>query len=298
MKAKLLSALLAATTLVACDQASPSADSADAGPGGTPSSAVAPASRTKSAVVARVNGVPITEAELEVKLAGGQSHDGLGGPDRRKTAIEQLVTREILAQEAARRGLDREPKYQEGLLRLEAQVAAYKRQELSALLVEREGEKRATPTEADARAYFAQHEKQIRTKVHVLQILRRSEAAIAEVRGNIERGKTFEEAARDLLPNLPEGQAPWDLGYLAFYKVPEPWRETVYDMKPGEMSGILRGPNERFWLVKLVDVKEDPSITFESVRDALLTDMKANKLQRSREDIEREQRAGAKVELY
>lgn len=295
MKSKLLSALLAATLLAGCEQASSS--SGEAAPGGSaPAASAAPAS--KSAVVARVNGVPITEAELDARLSGGEGHDGLGAADRRKAVLEQLVTREVLAQKAAERGLDRDPKYQEGLLRLEAQLSAYKRQELSTLLLEREGEKRATPTEEDARAYFEQHARQIRTKVHVFQILRRSEAAIAEVRGNIERGKTFEEAARDMLPNLPEGQAPWDLGYLAFYKVPEPWRETVYDMKPGEMSGILRGPNERFWLVKLIDVKEDPSITFESVRDAVLSDMKANRLQRSREDIEKELRAGAKVELY
>ncbi len=285
---KHLSALLLAAVL-GCGQNGPSGAT---GPASTGSAA--PGAQGK--VVARVNGVPITEADVDLRLQN-DSHEAAPGPERRKVVLEQLVTREILAQKALEKGLDQDPKYQEGLRRLEAQLAAYRRQELSDLLVRREGEKRATPSDEDARAHFLKNEKRIRTSVHVLQILRRSEAAIVEARSAIERGKPFEEVAKDLFPGLPEGQKPWDLGYLSFHKIPEPWRETVYDMKPGEMSGILRGPNERFWLVKLVDVREDAGITFESVKDAVLADMKANKLQRSREDLEKELRAGAKVEI-
>jgi hypothetical protein len=60
---------------------------------------------------------------------------------------------------------------------------------------------------------------------------------------------------------------------------------------------ILRGPNERFWLVKLVDVRQDEALTFESVKEAVLADMKVNRLQRSREELEKELRAGAKIEV-
>lgn len=287
MKKILCSLLLAA--VLGCGQNGPSGATSAASTG-----SAAPGAQGK--VVARVNGVPITEADVELRLQN-DSHEAAPGPERRKAVIEKLVTREILAQKALEKGLDQDPKYQEGLRRLEAQIAAYRRQELSDLLVRREGERRTTPSDDDARAHFLKNEKRIRTSVHVLQILRRSEAAIIEARSAIERGKAFEEVAKDLFPGLPEGQKPWDLGYLSFHQVPEPWRETVYDMKPGEMSGILRGPNERFWLVKLVEVRDDPGVTFESVKDAVLADMKANKLQRSREDLEKELRAGAKVEI-
>jgi peptidyl-prolyl cis-trans isomerase C len=250
-------------------------------------------------VVARVNGAPITEADVKFRLQN-DSHEAAQAPgaERRKAALDTLVTREILAQKALAEGLDQDPKYQEDLRKMEAQLAAFKRQELSELLLRREAEKRSVPTEAEARAFFDKNQQRIRTRVHVLQILKRSENAILEMRSMIERGKSFEEVARSQLPGtLPEGQTPWDLGYLPFYKVPEPWRDTVYDMKPGEVSGILRGPNERFWLVKLVDVKEDEGVTFESVKDAVMMDMKANKVQRTRADLEKELRAGARVEM-
>ncbi len=286
---KLFCALFGAL-LTACAQNSSSSPASSSSTSGSAESAA------ESKVLARVNGVAITEIDLELKLQN-DSHEAVPSEERRKNVLEQLITKEVLAQKALLSGLDRESTYQEGLKKLEAQVKAYKRQELAELLLKREGEKRSQLTDEDALAYFQKNEKRIRTQVHVLQILRRSESAIVEVRSAIERGKSFDDAARDLFPNLPEGQRPWDLGYLSFYKVPEPWRETVYDMKPGEMSGILRGPNERFWLVKLLDVKEDEGLTFASVKDAILTDMKAGKVQKSREMLERELRAGAKIEL-
>lgn len=256
---------------------------------------VASAHAAKEEVVARVNGLPITETDVRLKLKN--DHETAPSADRRKAVLDTLITREILAQKALAAGLDQDPRYQEELRDMEAKVAAFRRQELSELLLRRESEKRGVPSESEARAYFDKNQTRIRTRVHVLQILKRSEAAIIEARSAIERGKSFEEEAGSQLAGLPEGQKPWDLGYLPFYKVPETWRETVYDMKPGEMSGVLRGPNERYWLVKLVDAKEDPSITFESVKDAVMMDMKSGRVQRSREELEKELRAGAQVEM-
>jgi parvulin-like peptidyl-prolyl isomerase len=261
---------------------------------GSPSAA-GPAATGSVKVLARVNGAPITELDVEVRLKN--DHEAAPGPEHRKNVLDQLVTREILAQKALEKGLDQDPRYQEGLRRLEAQLAAYKRQELAELLLRREGDKRKTATEEEALAHFRKNEKRIRSRLHVLQILRRSEAAIIEARSAIERGKPFEEVARDMFPGLPEGQKPWDLGYLSFHKIPEPWRDTVHDMKPGEMSGILRGPNQRYWLVKLVDVQEDASLTFESVKDAVLADMAASTQERARTDLEKELRAGARIEM-
>lgn len=290
MKTPLLAPLLVAASLLGCGQST--------SPAPTAASSTAPSAAASGApaVLARVNGAPITEADLELRMRA-DNHEAAPGPDRRKVVLDQIVTREILAQKAAEQGLDQDARYQEGLRRLEAQIAAYRRQELSELLLRRDGDRRAAFTDEDAREHFRKNEKRIRTRVHVLQILRRSEAAIVEARSAIERGKAFEEVARDLFPGLPEGQKPWDLGYLSFQQVPEPWRATVYDMKPGEMSGILRGPNDRFWLVKLVDAREDKEVTFESVKDAVLADMKVSGASRSREALEKELRAGAKVEI-
>lgn len=248
-------------------------------------------------VIARVNGVPITEMDLKLKLEN-DSHEAVPSAERRGTVLQSLIQREVLAQKARAEGLDKDPKYMAMRRLKEAQMGAFERQELAELLLAREAEKRSAPTEESARAFFAANEQHIRTRVHVMMILRRSEAAIIEARSAIDRGKSFEEVAESLLPGgLPEGKKPWDLGYLSFQQVPAPWRETVYDLKPGEMSGVLRGPNERFWLVKLVESRVDPDVTFESARAAIESDMAVNRVQRTREELQKELLLGARIEM-
>jgi peptidyl-prolyl cis-trans isomerase C len=289
---KRLSLVLSVALLAACGQSNPPGAS-----GSAPASSAAAATTEK--VLARVNGVPITDVDLALRLKADSHEAGgdPGAPDRKKNVLDYLILHEIMAQKAVEMGLDKDAKYQEELRRLEAQLAAFKRQELSERYVAREGDKRATPSDDEARAYFQKNEKRIRTQVHIFQILKRTENAIVEARSMIERGKTFEEVAASYFPNLPEGQKPWDLGYLPFYKIPEPWRDTLTDLKVGEMSGILKGPNERFWLIKLVEVKEDTALTFESAKEGILQDMKATRTQHLREGLEKELRAAAKVEM-
>lgn len=275
----------------ACGQSNPpGASGSSSSPAGTNRAA-------SQAVVARVNGAPITEADVELKMQAPM-HEAAPMPaeEKKKAVLDNIIGREVMAQRALSLGLDQDPKYQDDLKKLEAQVADFKRTALSELLLRKEGEKR-TPTDDEARAYFTKNEKRLRMQLHVLQILKRSEAEIVEARSMIERGKSFEDVAASYFPNLPQGQTPWDLGYLPFYKIPEPWRETVYDMKNGEMSGVLRGPSDRYWLVKLIDVREDTAMTFESAKEAVLQDMKANKVQHAREGLEKELRATAKIEI-
>ena len=59
--------------------------------------------------MARVNGVAIPQSRLDfmVKASGMQGQED--GPELRKALRENLITEEILAQEAVKKGLDRNP---------------------------------------------------------------------------------------------------------------------------------------------------------------------------------------------
>jgi hypothetical protein len=246
-------------------------------------------------VLARVNGVPITRADLQLKLDTG-SHEAVPSPEHEQSTLDALITREVLAQRARTLGLTSDPVYIEAQKKLGAQARDFERQALSEILLRREGDRRA-PTEEAARSYFEQNRPRISTELHVLQILRRSEAQAIEARNAIQNGTPFEDVAKSLFPGLPEGQTPWDLGFMSFSKIPEPWREWVYELKAGETSGIIRGPNERFWIVKVVEVRQNASVTFESVREAVLADMARSGRDGARAALEAELRATAKIEL-
>jgi peptidyl-prolyl cis-trans isomerase C len=246
-------------------------------------------------VLATVNGTPIREADVRFALRRG-SDDEEVPPQHRKNVLEVIIRRELIYQRAVELGLDANPRYQERLRQMEAQINAFKRAELSDLFFRHEIVGRAKVSEAEAREYFAENAARIRTEFHVWQILRRKEGSIEQVRNDLEQGRSFEEVAGRQLPKLPKtGRAPWDLGYLRWKQVPKSWRDVVYDLKKGEVSGVIRGPNNRFWILKLIDKREDPDITFESSKPTIMEVLKNAKIEKLREKTDPDLRAKASI---
>jgi len=245
-------------------------------------------------VLATVNGTPIGKADVRFAMKN-RSHDREIPPGHIKNVLEVIIQEELISQRAVELGLDANPTYLDKLRRMEAQINAFKRKELSELFW-REIGRRVEVSEADANKYFAENAARIGTEVHVWQILRRKEGLIEQVLNDLQHGTSFEEVARKLFPNLPKTAGePWDLGYLRWKQVPKPWRNVVYDLKKGEVSGVIRGPNNRFWIIKLIDKREPPDITFESVKATVMEILKNAKIEELREKTERDLRAKASI---
>ena len=77
--------------------------------------------------------------------------------------------------------------------------------------------------------------------------------------------------------------------------MPESWQGVVKDLPKGEVSGVIQGPNNRFWIIKLIDKRENPSITFESVKPSIMEVLKSAKIEALREQADRELRAEANI---
>ncbi len=244
--------------------------------------------------LATVNGIPIGAADIRFALSSG-GHNNAVPPEHSKNILEVIIRRELIYQRAVELGLVANPRYQEKLRRMQAQINAFKRKDLSELFW-REIAGRVVISEADAKKYFAENAARIRTELHVWQILRRRESLINRALNNLGHGTSFEEVARRQFPKLPKtGREPWDLGYLRWKQVPKAWRNVVYDLKKGEVSSVLRGPNNRFWIIKLIDKRENPDVTFESIKPTIMEVLKNAKIEELREKIDRDLRAKASI---
>lgn len=285
----ILSAAAAALLLIACDQGA--ATSSQPAP-----TAPAPAASLPADALVTVNGAAIGQIDLEIELSR-KDHDAAARPPQPEDVLERLVDRELFAQEAARLGLDADTSYQTKLRELEAQVDAFRRRELTRLFTSREVDRKAVLSEAEARAYYDAHAAEIRSELHVHQILRRSEAEIRAAHEALKSGKPFDEVAASLFPKLPPAAPrPWDLGSLTWQQVPPAWRDVVYDLEPGETSGILTGPRNRYWLVKLIARRDNPAHTFEAVRPVLEELLKGDRVGAARKAALAELRAKATVD--
>lgn len=275
--------LLIPALLFSCGQAEPCPDTSNGG------SAAAGPTGEGANVLATVNGVPITEEDVRLKLAR-DSHETEITPKRTRNVLESLVRQELVRQRAVELGLDGDPRYREKLRPVQAQLSAFEREQLGERFFLEEIVNKAEVSEADARRHFEKNADRFRTEFHVLQILYKGDRAQAEKDlADLRAGMTFEEVSRRRFPNLPESAGePWDLGYLKWPQIPEAWRETIVKMKPGELSGLISGPRERFWIIKLIDERENASIKFETHRAAIVESLKAEAVEARRAMIEDE----------
>jgi len=212
-------------------------------------------------ILATVNGVPITEYDVNLNLKR-IVHVETVTPEATQNILENLVRNELVYQQSLELGLDNNLEYRRKLSEADAQFRDYKRREISPLYREYIKNK-AVVTDSEAKEYFEQNTKRIQTKYHLWQIYYKGEEVrIAEDYKELKSGKSFEKVASRRFPNLPKGMnAPWDLGYLHWSQIPSFWQGSIDRLKPGQVSDIIKGPNERFWVIKLIDRTVDPNIT-------------------------------------
>jgi parvulin-like peptidyl-prolyl isomerase len=228
-------------------------------------------------ILATVNGVPITRREEELRAKAGATG---GAPNHAasQNVLQTLVREELIFQKSVQLGLDRDEEYRAKVDELEAQLRAFRRQEM-AVRFRSYMQGRGAVTDAEARAYFDENAEAIRTRFHVLQILYKGRfAEIASDRQDISGGMKFEEVAARRFPDLQAGgRAPWDLGELRWFQLPPSWRGIVDRMQPGQVSEIIKGENDRHWVVKLVRRTTDPGVTFDSEKARIVEVLRQRK---------------------
>jgi parvulin-like peptidyl-prolyl isomerase len=247
--------------LVACDDDALEPQQADAGP--------PPGGLTKeqaATVVAKVGDVTITLGDYAAALERMNQFDRLRyqTKERRRELLQEIVDMELLAQEAKRRGLDKEPEVQEAIRQIlrEAMIAE-----------SRKGIPPPAAIEQDAiQKYYDEHQEEFREperrRVSVIvvddkekaeDVLQQALAAESgEAWGKLHRQHSVDEIAKPD-PNAPADLA-GDRGIVgppgdakgSSKAVPEPVRRAVFKVKEvGDVFPALVPYENRFFIVRL-----------------------------------------------
>jgi len=227
-------------------------------------------------VLATVNGVPITEYDMKTRVK--RAVTGGGVHEAPPNVLQTLVRDELIYQKSIQLGLDKKPEYRQKLNDIESQLRAFQRQEM-ATLYRRYAQEKAEVTDAEAREYFEKNVKQMQTKFHVLQIFYKGKyPEIVKDHEDLKKGMSFENVAARRFPGLPKNIiAPWDLGEMSWNQMPQPWKGIVDRLAPGQVSDIIKGVNDRFWVIKLVNTTVDPKITFATEKETIVEMLKLQK---------------------
>jgi EpsD family peptidyl-prolyl cis-trans isomerase len=255
-----------------------------------------PVGKSSSPLVVSVNGVALTEADVQLALKP-VSHGGEASTaERRKAVIAGLVREELARQKALELGLEPEGAAADEVGRLEVALNAARRHALAEAYFTKQVLKKAEPTEQEARQYFEANAAMLKTEFGLQQIFVRDEAAITQAQAELAKGTPFEEVARRQYPGLPEGVGlPWELGFLSWKQLPEPWRAVLQTMQPGQVSPVLKGPGGRFWIIKLLERRPRPEVSFEELKPLIVEDLKRSRLEQLTQQSEQELRKSARI---
>lgn len=251
-----------------------------------------------SEVLATVNGSALTKADLRHRLKS-ESRQSEIAPEHVPNVLGPLIDQELLAQAAQAQGLRLEGPALERYRDKEAELRALLRKELADLYFRHEVSAKATPSDAEVEAYFRSHQPRIQTELHVLQILRKTEAEIEAARQRLAAGESFAKVAQGPLPDLPEGAPrPWDLGFLNWKQVPEVWWPALEPLADGEISAVVRGPKDRYWILQVVGRRPHPNAELEVVRPVITELLRAQRIEKEGASLEQRLKARAQIQLH
>lgn len=224
--------------------------------------AAAPATPGPATVIARVNGQPITLADVAdaAKNLPPQAQ-AMPGPVLMPIVIDQLVDRYALVNAARKQGLDKDPNVQR-------QMAAASDRALQSALIAKE-----VGPQLSEEAIRARYDRDIAGKpgeeqVHARHILVPTEAEAKDIIAQLKKGADFTALAKQKSKDPGAAQG----GDLGFFKkgdmVPE-FAEAAFALKPGQVTQTPVKTQFGWHVIKVDERKRDEPPTFEQAHDEL-----------------------------
>lgn len=236
-----------------------------------------------------VNGVPIPQARMDFVMKMQSGQQGFKDTEEsRKQLKEALITREIIAQEAAKKGLDKSPEYQTqmDLARQQVLVNAFFEDYL----------KKSEPTEADVRKeydrvkaeQFNAGNKEYKTR----HILVKKEADAKAIMAQLAKGAKFEDIAKKKSEDSGSKAKGGELDWTDGSNLVKPYAEAMKALKKGEMTKAPVQTQYGYHIIRVDDVRDPQFPPFEDVKDQVSKQL----LAKQRDEMIDSLRKKAKVE--
>lgn len=215
-------------------------------------------------VVARIDGAPITEADIARAQAEiGQHLAATPAQDRRRLLIDYVINSKLMAKAAEDAGLDQTQVFKD-------QIAYLRQQALKDLFLERKV--RDAITEAEAKKLYDEQVTKIEPEMEVRarHVLVPTEEAAKDVAKRIADGEDFAKVASSVSQDPGSAPKGGDIGYFTKDQMVAPFAEAAFALEPGKVSEPVK--TQFGWhIIKVEDKRKQPLPSFEALKDRLLS---------------------------
>lgn len=208
-----------------------------------------------------------------LRLPAERRNEAFANPEVVRTNTSALLQRKVLAQEALKAGLDKDPVIQAALALARDRVLSDAR--LAA--IDKANQPNPQAIEEFARTFYKAEAKRFEQpeQVRARHILVRNTEADAKAKAEqllqqLKSGANFEELATAQSQDPGSAARGGDLGFFARGRMVPTFEEAAFALqKPGELSGVVESPHG-FHIIKLEERRAAGAPPFEDVKPQLM----------------------------
>lgn len=227
----------------------------------TPPVAAAPAKPVDpAAVVATVNGKPVTEADLTIAESDlDQQFSRLPADQRRAAALSAIIEIRLLAAEAEAKGLDKDPEFQRRMQFLQDRA-------LHSQVVEQEVSKAITDDQIRARYDKEMAETPPVNEVHARHILVKTKEEAEAIIKQLDGGAKFEDIAKEKSSDAGSGANGGDLGYFGPGQMVPEFEKAAFALDVGKYTEQPVQSQFGWHIIKVEDKRAQQPPAFDQVK--------------------------------
>ncbi len=239
--------------------------------------AIAGCGGEKAKPLASVEGKVITVGDFEKRLAKLPPYYRTLASQRKKDFLEDLISEQLLYEEALKRGLSRDAEIKELLNEAKKKI-------LVAKLIEIETRKKASVSDGEIKAYYEAHKDEFVTplRLRASHILVDAEAKAKEILQKLSEGADFAQLAAQYSKD-PSKDKGGDIGYFSKGQLIPEFENVCFNLEVGKISDIVK-TQFGYHIIKLTERRESGSRELSDVKDEIEKDLKG---QAEREGFER-----------
>ena len=237
------------------------------------------------APAARVNGVAIPAYRLDAAIKNRAAQGQPDTPETRKAIRDALINQEVVAQEAVKRGLDKQPQ-------VAARIELDRQNALANAFFEDYLKKNPTSDEA-LRKDYERLKPQVPAKEYkVRHILVDKEDEAKSIIAQIRKGGSFDKLAAEHSNDPGSKGRGGDLDWGPAERYVKPFADAVTRLKKGQMTDAPVKSDFGFHIIRLDDERATKIPSFEEAKPQLQQMVQTQQVQKAISDL----RAKAKVE--
>jgi len=224
-------------------------------------------------ILARVNGQPITSAEVDAAIiAMGAKGERYNNPEGRRMVLDQLINKKLFLADAAKNLYEYDPKFK-------AEFQKIKEDMLANFAIAKAVEN-VKVTDDEAKKFFEDNKSELVSgeAVNASHILVDSEEKANEILAKINAGEiSFEDAAR-ANSSCPSSEQGGNLGEFTRGQMVPEFDEACFSMEVGEIRGPVK-TQFGFHLIKLNAKNEAQPLEYETIADQIKQKLASDKQQ-------------------